>query len=67
MHLGSSFVSVCLFLQVDLRLEVNITGVATRGYFKAWVKNYFIEYSNDGLSWFYHKDPEEPHKVVLAN
>ena len=57
----------CLILQVDFRIEVNITGVATRGYKQYWVKNYYMEFSNDGWYWLKYKEPGETFGVCNDN
>ena len=57
------FFFFCLIFQVDLRIEVGITGIATRGYKQNWVKTYYIEYSNDGSNWLPHIEPGESDKV----
>ena len=49
------------WLQVDLNIQnTRVTGVATQGRngpFAQWVTEYKLQYSNDGVSFKYYKEP----------
>lgn len=47
------------WLQVDLGAEISVKGIATQGRSKwgQWVTAYKLEYSIDGASFLYYKDP----------
>ena len=49
------------WLQVDLDIQnTRVTGVATQGRngpFAQWVTEYKLQYSNDGVSFKYYKEP----------
>lgn len=47
------------WLQVDLGAEISVKGIATQGRSKhgLWVTAYKLEYSIDGASFLYYKDP----------
>ena len=47
------------WLQVDLGAEISVKAIATQGRnnYNQWVTAYKLEYSNDGASFLYYKDP----------
>ena len=48
-------------------MQVNITGIATKGYKDAWFKRYNVRYSNDGSNWYSVRDPEIPFFPMVGN
>ena len=47
------------WLQVDLGAEISVKAIATQGRnkYNQWVTAYKLEYSNDGASFLYYKEP----------
>ena len=58
------------WLQVDLGAEMPVKAIATQGRsnFDQWVTAYKLEYSDDGISFLYYKDPgSSADKVLLIS
>jgi len=59
------------WLQIDLGVEytTNVTKVATQGssVYDEWVKEYKLDYSNNGTSFQYYREPgQNTDKVILS-
>ena len=55
------------WFQIDLRVEANVTFVATQGRHRdhnQWVSQYKLQYSKDGLSFQVYKETEENSEKV---
>ena len=44
------------FLQVDLKIELSLTGMVIRGHNGRWLKQFRLQYSKDGLTWVYYNE-----------
>ena len=58
------------WLQVDLTVEMKVTGIATQGRnaHPQWVKSYKLQCSNDGVSFqFYKQQEHQPEKVWISS
>ena len=50
------------WLQIDLGNFSTVTGIATQGtpaYFKQWVTKYILQYSDDGVTFHFYKEPTD--------
>ena len=49
------------YLQIDLQALYIICAVSTQGNFQAdyWVKNYTLQFSNDGTTWMVYREGEQ--------
>ena len=53
-------------LQIDFKMQVNITGIATKGYKDEWFKSYNIRYY-DGSYWYPLRETEFPFLPKVGN
>ncbi|XP_074610306.1 uncharacterized protein LOC141864443 isoform X3 [Acropora palmata] len=44
------------YVEVDLRIELSLTGMVIRGHNGRWLKQFRLQYSKDGSSWDYYNE-----------
>ncbi|XP_038053256.1 uncharacterized protein LOC119725765 [Patiria miniata] len=57
------------WLQVDMRLVTIFSGVRTQGVgdVEAWIKTYYVEYSNDSSTWYMIQDEDSNDQLFTGN